>query len=124
MLLNNMPRQSGAGTPNQIFYGRVIRLPGIPDLGRVTTEQSVLAENRMNTREKTREMNDKGPKPDLRQFKVGDKVRLFDENSANWNTTGVVTDFRRLGSSVIQSYYILGDNGQKYLRPRNFVAEI
>ena len=56
-------------------------MPGIPDLGRITTEQSVLADNRMNRREKTREMNDKGPKPDLRQFKVGDKVSLYDENS-------------------------------------------
>ena len=71
MLLNNMPRQSGAGTPNQMFYR----------LRRANTDQTVLAENRMNMREKTREMNDKGPKPDLRQFKVGDKVSLYDENS-------------------------------------------
>ena len=78
----------------------------------------------MIMREKTREMNHKGPKSDLRQFKVGDKVRLYDAKFGNWKTTGVVSDFRRLGSSVIQSYYILGDNGQKYLRPRNFVEEI
>ena len=64
-----------------MFYGRVIRLPGIPNSGRATTEQTVVPEKRINMREKTREMNDKGPKPDLRQFKVGDKVSLYDENS-------------------------------------------
>ena len=96
MLLNNMPRQSGAGTPNQMFYGRVIRVPGIPDLGRVNTDQTVLAENRMNMREKIREKNDEGPNPDLRQFKVGDRVRLFDEVAKDWKTIGTVSELRRL----------------------------
>ena len=124
MLLNNMPRQSGTGTPNQMFYGRVIRVPGIPDLGRANIDQTVLAENRMNMREKIRDKNNEGPNPDLGQFKVGDRVCLFDEMAKDWKTTGVVSDFRRLGSSLIQSYFIMGDNGHKYLRPRNFVAEI
>ena len=35
----------------------------------------------MNMREKTREKNDRGPNPDLRQFKVGDRVRLFEETA-------------------------------------------
>ena len=91
---------------------------------RANTEQTVLAENRMNMREKIREKNDEGPNPDLRQFKVGDRVRLFDDIAKDWKTTGVVSDFRRLGSSLIQSYYIMGDNRHKYLHPRNFVVEI
>ena len=124
MLLNNMPRESGAGTLNQMFYRRVIRVPGITDRGRANTDQTVLAENRMNMREKTREKNDEGPNPDLRQLKVGDRVRLFDKVAKVWKTTGTVSDFRRLGSSLIQSYYIIADNGHKYLRPRNFVAEL
>merc|ERR1711951_333025 len=116
-----MPRQSGAGSLNQMFYGRVIRFPGIPDFGRVNTDQTVLAENRMNMREKIREKNDEGPYPEIRQFKVGDRVRLFDEVAKDWKTTGTGSEFRRLGSSLIQSYYIIADNRHKYLGPRNFV---
>ena len=106
-----------------MFFGRVIRVPGIPDLGRVNTDQAVLAENRMNMREKVREKCDEGPNPNLRQFKVGDRLFIFDEVAKDWKTTGTVSEFRRLGSSLIQSYYIVVDNGYKYLRPRNFVSK-
>ena len=124
MRLNNMPRQSGDGSPNQMFFGRLVRLPGIPDLGRTNIDQAVLAEARMNNREKVRERRDQGPKPDVRQFKVGDRVRIFNEVTKDWKTTGTVNNFRRLGSSLIQSYYIVADDGRKYLRPRNFVSVI
>ena len=84
MRLNNMPSQSGDGSPNQMFFGRLIRMPGIPDLGRLSTDQAVLAEARMNNREKLREKRDEGPKPDKRQFNVGDRVRIFNEVTKDW----------------------------------------
>ena len=99
-------------------------MPGIPDSGRLSTDQVVLAEARMNNREKLREKRDEEPKPDKRQFNVGDRVRIFNEVTKDWKTTGTVKNFRRLGSSLIQSSYIVADDGRKYLRPRNFVSVI
>ena len=73
-------------------FGRVVRLPGILDLGRGVTDQYMLASKRMDNREKIRETSDKGPKPQLRQFQFGDMVRIHEEPGDNWKITGRVVD--------------------------------
>ena len=61
--LNNMDRAGNTGSPNQLFFSRVIRTPGIPTLGREEIDCDKLAERRMVRRERLRELADKGLKP-------------------------------------------------------------
>ena len=82
-----------------------------------------MAERRMDTTEVTRRRADRGPKPTVRTFGIGERVRYFDERSKHWKNFGEVTDFRTHGSSMIQSYYIIIGRGEEILRPRMHVAE-
>ena len=82
--LNNMNRSCDNGSPNQLFFGRVVRTPGIPTLGREEIDCDKLAERRMVRRERVRELADKGPKPIEKVFAVGHKVKFYDEIRKHW----------------------------------------
>ena len=121
--LNNMVRTNEMGSPNQMFFAKNIRIPGIPALNREEVNCQKMAERRMNKREVTRQKADRGLKPTVRTFEIGDRVRYFDERSKHWRNFGEMLDFRTHGSSMIQSYYTINERGEEILRPRMHVAE-
>ena len=115
--LNSMERAGGLGCPNQLFFGRSLRLPGIPALGREDFDEQAAARARHNLREKERERANKGRKPALTNFKVGDKVRFYCENKKHWRNFGTVTEVVFHGASFPQSYMIKSLEGPLFLRP-------
>ena len=122
--LNNMIRCNETGSPNQNVLCEKHKNSGIPTLNREEVNCKELAERRMKAREATRQRADRGPKPTVRAFEIGERVRYFDEKSKHWKNFGQVSDIRTHGSSRIQSYYITNERGKEILRPRMHVAEL
>ena len=105
--LNNMERAGGTGSPNQLFFGRTIRVPGIPALCCEEFDEKAAAAARHNQREKVRMTANRGQKPILKEFKAGDRVRFQ-----------VIFN----GASRLQSYVIKAEWGTTFLRPSAMVA--
>ena len=107
-----------------MFFAWNIRIPGIPTLNREEVDCNKLAEKRMKAREATRTRRDRGHKSVVRSFKIGERVRYFDEKAKHWKNFGQISNVRNHGSMRIQSYYIINDRGEEILRPRMHVAEV
>ena len=119
--LNSMERAGGLGSPNQLFFGRSLRIPGIQALGREDFDEKAAAEARHNLREKERVRANRGRKPVLTNFKVGDRVRFYCENRKHWRNFGAITEIIFHGASVPQSYLIKSVEGTMFLRPATMV---
>ena len=117
--LNNMQRQNGAGSPAQMFWVRVVRDGGVPNLGKSEVDQAKLAKIRMQMREWDRTRQDKSFKGETMSFGIGDSVRYF--NDGGWKEVGEVVQTRTHGSETAHSYHIKNSEGKIVLRPRKHV---
>ena len=117
--LNNLQRQNVAGTPASMFWGRILRDGGVPNLGRSEVDQLKLAKVRQQMREWDRTRQDKKFQGDSSSFDTGDQVRYWQDGQ--WDISGEIVQVRTHGSGRAQSYYIKNDQGNVVLRPRKHV---
>ena len=93
-----MVRAGHTGSSDQLFFSRNVRTPGIPTLMvRKEVNCKTIAEKIMLMRA------DRRLKHVERSFKIGDRVRYFDDRAKRWKNFGTVLDFGTHGASKIQS---------------------
>ena len=106
------PRQDGY-SPSDLFFKRHLRglLPSLPKT--IDTRKAEIARDK--TQEKYRQsMSKHNPLPPL---KLNDKVVMQNIRTGLWDRKGKIHDIRNNG----ESYWIITDEGDKYLRGRSLI---
>jgi hypothetical protein len=115
----NVPRSDGL-SPAQWFFGRQqrTRTPAHPHVfSRISDSAFLDAEERRE--EEMDQVKGKAKKAVLPPFKIGEKVRVQDPKSKQWNSFAIITDIRRNK----RSYVIEFDNGRTSIRNRRFLRK-
>ncbi len=98
-VFNSMARQELGISPSNIFYGRVLRFPGIPSMQTGSGDEELMGRAaRLAKDEKKRKWNDKSVVPKAVEYAVGDRIVYQDERGEykNVGTSGFALRFIKI----------------------------